>query len=143
MSSKSQPKMVLPRDAYQALPPGERYKPVIPDESEMPELTPKSLLVGVAVGVLFGAANAYLGLKVGLTVSASIPAAVIGVAVFRALRQGSLLETNIVQTIGSTGESLAAGVIFTLPVLYLWGETPGFWPIFPLSLLGGLLGVLF
>ena len=143
MPSKPQPKMVLPRDAYQALPPGERYEPVVPDESEMPELTPKSLLVGVAVGILFGAANAYLGLKVGLTVSASIPAAVIGVAVFRALRQGTLLETNIVQTIGSTGESLAAGVIFTLPVLYLWGETPGFWPIFPLSLLGGLLGVLF
>ncbi|MEP0816912.1 oligopeptide transporter, OPT family [Trichocoleus desertorum GB2-A4] len=143
MPSKTQPKMVLPREAYQALPPEERYTPVVPNESEMPELTPKSLLVGVAVGILFGAANAYLGLKVGLTVSASIPAAVIGVAVFRALRQGSLLETNMVQTIGSTGESLAAGVIFTLPVLYLWGETPGFWPIFPLSLSGGLLGVLF
>jgi putative OPT family oligopeptide transporter len=93
--------------------------------------------------VIFGAANAYLGLKVGLTVSASIPAAVIGVAVFRLLRRGTLLETNIVQTIGSAGESLAAGVIFTLPVLFLWELSPGFWPIFPLAMIGGLLGVLF
>jgi putative OPT family oligopeptide transporter len=116
---------------------------------ELPEFTVKAVVVGMIVGVVFGAANAYLGLKVGLTVSASIPAAVIGVAVFRAMRQipgvkrESILETNIVQTVGSAGESLAAGVIFTLPVLILWGETPGFWPIFPLALLGGLLGVLF
>ena len=79
-----------------------------------------------------------------MTVSASIPAAVIGVLVFRLLRfQSSVLETNIVQTVGSVGESLAAGVIFTLPVLLLWGENPGFIVIFPLSLLGGMLGVLF
>ncbi|TNE84117.1 MAG: oligopeptide transporter, OPT family [Deltaproteobacteria bacterium] len=109
----------------------------------MPELTARALIIGVIVGVVFGAANAYLGLKVGLTVSASIPAAVIGVAVFKALRSGSILEVNLVQTVGSAGESLAAGVIFTLPVLYLWGLTPGFWPIFPLAMLGGLLGVFF
>ncbi|MFT4979805.1 MAG: putative OPT family oligopeptide transporter [Myxococcota bacterium] len=136
-------KMVLPPQAYEPTPEGERYPPVVPDDVSMPELTLKAVVVGILIGVVFGAANAYLGLKVGLTVSASIPAAVIGVAIFRALRSGTLLETNIVQTIGSAGESLAAGVIFTLPVLFLWGESPGFWPIFPLALLGGLLGVLF
>ena len=138
------PRIALPPEAYQPLSEGQKYLPVVPATVEMPELTFRSLAIGVVVGVLFGAANAYLGLKVGLTVSASIPAAVIGVAVLRgALRRGTLLETNIVQTIGSAGESLAAGAIFTLPVLYLWGEVPGFWPIFPLSLFGGLLGVLF
>lgn len=140
----SDPPRMMPPEAYQELPPGQDYPPVVPATAEMPELTVRSLVVGVIVAVLFGAANAYLGLKVGLTVSASIPAAVAGVAVFQALGQrGNLLEINIVQTVGSSGEALAAGVIFTLPVLYLWGETPGFWPIFPLSLLGGLLGLLF
>ncbi len=138
------PKLVLPSEAYRALAPGEVYSPVIPGTTQLPEVTVRALVVGVLVAVIFGAANAYLGLKVGLTVSASIPAAVAGVAVFRAMRySGNPLETNIVQTIGSSGEALAAGAIFTLPVLYLWGETPGFWPIFPLSLLGGLLGLLF
>lgn len=136
-------KMTLPPEAYKPTPEGETYTPVIPADTVVPELTVKAVVVGVLVGVLFGAANAYLGLKVGLTVSASIPAAVIGVAIFSALRSGSLLETNIVQTIGSAGESLAAGVIFTLPVLFLWEVEAGFWPIFPLALLGGLLGVLF
>ncbi len=141
--------MSLPPQAYEPVPPGGSYEPVVPAHVELPEFTFKAVVVGVVVGVVFGAANAYLGLKVGLTVSASIPAAVIGVAVFRAMRsipgvgRESVLETNIVQTVGSAGESLAAGVIFTLPVLILWGETPGFWPIFPLALIGGLLGVLF
>ncbi len=136
-------KMVLPPEAYTELPEGQVYRPVVPADRVMPEFTLRAVVIGAVVGVIFGAANAYLGLKVGLTVSASIPAAVIGVAAFRLLRRGSLLETNIVQTVGSAGESLAAGVIFTLPVLFLWGEVPGFWPIFPLSLLGGLLGVFF
>lgn len=135
--------MKLPAQAYQRLKEGESYPPVISASSTPPELSARAIIIGVIVGVVFGAANAYLGLKVGLTVSASIPAAVIGVAVFRVFRRGSLLETNIVQTIGSSGESLAAGVIFTLPVLFLWDLEPGFWPIFPLSLFGGLLGVLF
>ena len=133
----------LPPAAYEPTPEGETYPSVIPDSANIPEFTVKSVLVGIIVGVVFGAANAYLGLKVGLTVSASIPAAVIGVAVFRAFRTGTLLETNMVQTIGSAGESLAAGVIFTIPVLFLWNESPGFFPIFPLALIGGLLGVLF
>ncbi|MBD2040198.1 OPT family oligopeptide transporter [Microcoleus sp. FACHB-672] len=139
----NRPEIRLPAQAYQPLPPGEEYQPAVPADVQMPELTIRSLIVGIATGILFGAANAYLALKVGLTVSASIPAAVIAVAIFRATGRGTLLETNMVQTIGSSGDSLAAGVIFTIPVLYLWGETPGFWPIFPLSILGGLLGILF
>jgi len=131
----------LPGEAYEAVDGENEYKPVVPHTESIPEFTIKAIIFGTIVGVLFGAANAYLGLKVGLTVSASIPAAVMGVAFFRLIRRGTILETNMVQTIGSAGESLAAGVIFTLPVLYLWGYTPGFWPIFPLALLGGLLGV--
>jgi putative OPT family oligopeptide transporter len=133
----------LPAEAYEPLREGQPYPFVVPASLELPEFTVKAVVVGVIVGVVFGAANAYLGLKVGLTVSASIPAAVIGVAIFKALRMGTLLETNIVQTIGSAGESLAAGVIFTLPVLFLWDIDAGFWPIFPLALMGGLLGVVF
>jgi len=137
-------RMSLPPEAYEELAEGAVYPPVVPaDARGVPELSARALLTGALVGLVFGAANAYLGLKVGLTVSASIPAAVIGVGVFRLLRGGSLLETNMVQTVGSAGEALAAGVIFTLPVLFLWGASPGFWPIFPLALLGGLLGVFF
>lgn len=143
MSGDTDLNYTLPSAAYEPTPPGERYPAVVPDAATLPEFTIKAVAVGVLVGVVFGAANAYLGLKVGLTVSASIPAAVIGVAIFKAFKSGSLLETNIVQTIGSAGESLAAGVIFTLPVLFLWDESPGFFPIFPLALIGGLLGVLF
>lgn len=143
MAGQTELNYVLPAAAYEPTPEGETYPPVVPDGAVMPEFTVKALVVGVVVGVLFGAANAYLGLKVGLTVSASIPAAVIGVAIFKAMRRGTILETNIVQTIGSAGESLAAGVIFTIPVLFLWNESPGFFPIFPLALFGGLLGVLF
>ncbi|MGE0491912.1 MAG: OPT family oligopeptide transporter [Vulcanimicrobiota bacterium] len=136
--------MSLPPQAYRPLEEGEQYQPVIPTEVSLPEFTLRAVVTGAIVGIIFGFANAYLGLKVGLTVSASIPAAVIGVLVFRLLRfESNVLETNIIQTVGSVGESLAAGVIFTLPVLFLWGESPGFWPIFPLSLLGGLLGVFF
>lgn len=136
-------KLSLPPEAYEELPPGVDFPSVVPASESPAEFTAKAILIGVLVGVLFGAANAYLGLKVGLTVSASIPAAVIGVALFRILRSGTILETNMVQTIGSAGESLAAGVIFTLPVLFLWDLSPKFWPIFPLALFGGLLGVMF
>ena len=87
------------------------------------EFTLTALVLGVVLAVVFGAANAYLGLRVGLTVSASVPAAVISMGVLRfVLRRDSILENNMVQTIGSAGESLAAGAIFTLPALYLWAE---------------------
>ncbi len=125
------------------------FKPYIPAEKITPEITVTSIVMGVILAVVFGAANAYLGLRVGMTVSASIPAAVIAMGVIRILmRRNSILESNIVQTIGSAGESLAAGAIFTLPALFLWAaedktENPGLIEITLISLIGGLLGVFF
>lgn len=107
------------------------------------EFTLRAILLGVVLTLLFGAANAYLGLKAGMTVSASIPAAVMSMAILRGMmRTGTILENNIVQTIASAGESLAAGVIFTVPALILLGLNPSLTYIFLLSLTGGLLGVL-
>ena len=125
------------------------FKPYIPAEKITPEITVNSIVMGVLLAVIFGAANAYLGLRVGMTVSASIPAAVIAMGVIRVLmRKNSILESNIVQTIGSAGESLAAGAIFTLPALFLWAaegkmEKPGILEITAIALIGGLLGVFF
>lgn len=132
----------LPPEAYQAIP-GETYRPYVPDEASIPELSAKAIIVGIILGIVFGAANAYLGLRVGLTVSASIPAAVMAIAIFRVIRRGTILETNIVQTIGSSGESLAAGIIFTLPALYIWGMDAEWYVVTTVAFLGGLLGVLF
>ncbi len=96
----------------------------------------------MALGIVFGAANAYLGLRVGMTVSASIPAAVMTVAVFRLLRvKGTILEANLSQTIGSASTSLATGTIFTIPALFLWGMAPPYWQVVALCFLGGLLGI--
>ncbi len=109
----------------------------------MKELTARAIILGLILAVVFGAANAYLGLKAGMTVSASIPAAVVSMAILRGLmRKGNALENNIVQTIASAGESLAAGVIFTVPALILLGISPSILYIFLLSLTGGVLGVL-
>ncbi len=125
------------------------FKPYIPSKKITPEITVVSIIVGVFLAVIFGAANAYLGLRVGMTVSASIPAAVISMGVIRiVLKKDSILENNIVQTIGSAGESVAAGSIFTLPALFLWaaeGKTdkPEILEITLIALIGGLLGVFF
>jgi len=125
------------------------FKPYIPAEKVTPEITLTSILMGMLLSVVFGAANAYLGLRVGMTVSASIPAAVIAMGVIRIImRRNSILESNIVQTIGSAGESLAAGAIFTLPALFLWAaegkmDKPGIVEITLIALLGGLIGVFF
>jgi putative OPT family oligopeptide transporter len=132
----------LPPEAYEEIP-GDQYKPFIPASREIPELTFKAVFIGVVLGIVFGAANAYLGLKVGLTVNASIPAAVMSIAVFHFIRRGTILETNIVQTLGSAGESVAAGVIFTIPALFVWGMDVEQLQVFTLASLGGLLGVLF
>lgn len=100
-----------------------KFKPYIPAEKVTPEFTATSIIIGVLLAVIFGAANAYLGLRVGMTVSASIPAAVISMGVIRVImKKDSILESNMVQTIGSAGESLAAGAIFTLPALFLWAN---------------------
>lgn len=125
------------------------FKPYIPAEKITPEITLTSIIMGIILAVIFGAANAYLGLRVGMTVSASIPAAVISMGVIRVImRKNSILESNIVQTVGSAGESLAAGAIFTLPALFLWAaegkmDKPGIVSITLIALLGGLLGVFF
>mgnify|MGYP001128437876 FL=1 len=125
------------------------FKPYIPAEKITPELTVTSIIMGVILAVIFGAANAYLGLRVGMTVSASIPAAVISMGVIRKImKKNSILESNMVQTIGSAGESLAAGAIFTMPALFLWAEEgltskPGIVEITLIALCGGILGVLF
>ena len=125
------------------------FKPYIPAEKVTPEITVTSIVMGILLAVVFGAANAYLGLRVGMTVSASIPAAVIAMGVIRIImRRNSILESNVVQTIGSAGESLAAGAIFTLPALFLWAaegkmEKPDLVEITLIALIGGLLGVFF
>ncbi len=125
------------------------FKPYIPADRVTPEITVTSIIMGIILAVVFGAANAYLGLRVGMTVSASIPAAVIAMGVIRVImRKNSILESNIVQTIGSAGESLAAGAIFTLPALFLWAaegkmDKPGIIEITVIALLGGLLGIFF
>ena len=125
------------------------FKPYIPASKVTPELTVTSIFMGILLAIIFGAANAYLGLRVGMTVSASIPAAVIAMGVIRVLlKKNSILESNLVQTIGSAGESLAAGTIFTLPALFLWAkdgvtDKPGIIEITLISLIGGLLGIFF
>lgn len=127
----------------------EEFRPYIPAEKITSEFTFTSIFMGIILAVVFGAANAYLGLRVGMTVSASIPAAVISMGVIRVImRKDSILESNMVQTVGSAGESLAAGVIFTMPALFLWAkegvtETPSMISITLIALCGGMLGVLF
>lgn len=119
--------------------------PFIAASENLPEITVKAVVLGVVLSAVLAGANAYLGLKVGLTVSASIPAAVISMAVLRMFRQSNILENNIVQTAASAGESLAAGVIFTLPALIMLQYWQGFefLPTMSIAMIGGILGVLF
>lgn len=125
------------------------FVPYISADKITPELTATSVVTGIILSVIFGAANAYLGLKVGLTVSASIPAAVASMGIIRmAMKRNSVLESNIVQTMGSAGESVAAGAVFTLPALFLWAkegkaQAPDIAGIILIALIGGLLGVFF
>ncbi|MGN9095744.1 OPT family oligopeptide transporter [Flintibacter porci] len=125
-----------------------KFQPYVPADKVMPEFTVVSIVLGAILAIVFGGANAYLGLRVGMTVSASIPAAVISMGVIRKiLRRDSILENNMVQTIGSAGESVAAGAIFTLPALFMWakegmGNAPGLVEIGLIALCGGVLGVL-
>ncbi|MGN0651170.1 MAG: OPT family oligopeptide transporter [Oscillospiraceae bacterium] len=127
----------------------DEFKPYVPSEKSMPEITVTSVVTGVLLAVIFGAANAYLGLRVGMTVSASIPAAVMSMGIIRVvLRRNSILESNMVQTIGSAGESVAAGAIFTIPALFLWAgegvtETPDLLSVSIIAVCGAVLGVLF
>jgi putative OPT family oligopeptide transporter len=140
------PKGGLPPEAYEKIP-GNRYLPYVAPEAKLDEFTVRAVAIGILLSVVFGAANAYLGLRVGLTVSASIPAAVMAVGIFRLIGRGTILESNIVQTIASSGESLAAGVIFTIPALFVWQrQDPAVvvdvMQVTVVAALGGLLGVL-
>ena len=125
------------------------FKHFVPANKIVPEFTVTSVILGAIIAIIFGAANAYLGLRVGMTVSASIPAAVISMGILRMILKGeSILENNIVQTIGSAGESLAAGAIFTLPAMFIWMKewgigSPSLIEIALIALCGGLLGVFF
>jgi putative OPT family oligopeptide transporter len=126
--------------------PASNYKPYIPASETIPEFTIKAIILGGIFGIIFGASSVYLGLKVGMTVSASIPIAVLAISVFKKFGKATILENNIVQTIGSAGESVAAGVVFTIPaLLFLPGGMAYFkyFQIFILALAGGVLGVLF
>jgi len=147
VSSASPERQGLSRQAYEPLPAGGRYEPFVPTTESPAELTLKAVLAGILFGIVFGAANAYLGLKVGLTISTSIPVAVITVAAFRLLARAglpsSILEANLSQTVGSASSSVASGVIFTLPALFLWGLDPTLLQMTLLAMCGGLLGVLF
>ena len=122
------------------------FKPFIAADQQLPELTIKAIIPGIFLGIIFGVATVYLGLKVGLTVSASIPIAVLAISFFKKWGKATILESNMVQTIGSAGESVAAGVVFTVPaLLFLEGGRQYFeyFQIFVLALIGGFLGVLF
>ena len=133
--------------AYVPIAEGDAYDPFVPAGESPAEFTLKAVGLGILFGIIFGAANAYLGLRAGLTISTSIPVAVMTVAVFRALStvgvRGTILETNISQTTGSASSSLASGVIFTLPALFMWGMPPDLLQMTALAMCGGLLGVLF
>src|SRR5438128_5996558 len=123
-----------------------KFEPFVPASTVIPEFTPKAIILGVIFGFIFGAATVYLALKAGLTVSASIPIAVLSIAVFKKLGNSTILENNIVQTIGSAGESIAAGVVFTLPALLFLADGEHFFrylQIATLAAVGGILGVLF
>src|SRR3954466_8602431 len=129
------------------------HKPYVADQARVAEFTPKAVAVGALFGLIFGASTVYLALKAGLTVSASIPIAVLSISLLKKLGGSTILENNIVQTIGSAGESIAAGVVFTLPGFLFLATDPqtrtsvgapyfSYWTIFTLALLGGMLGVL-
>jgi putative OPT family oligopeptide transporter len=125
---------------------GEDFRPYVAAEQNVAEFTPKAIILGIFFGILFGAATVYLALRAGLTVSASVPIAVLAIAVFKKLGKSTILENNIVQTIGSAGESVAAGVVFTVPALLFLtngGDYFQYVQITVLAIFGGVLGVLF
>ena len=125
----------------------EEFQSYVPDQTPYKDITLKAVILGAVLGVIFGSANAYLGLRVGLTISTAIPLAVISVAALRILApilgKSTILDANISQTTGSASSSLASGIIFTIPALFLWGFNPGIFKIGTLAMCGGILGILF
>ena len=131
-----------------AIQPSTKYQPFVPEQASMKEFTARAMLIGLVMTVVLGAANAYLGLRAGVTIAATYPAAVISMAILR-VRRGTILEENIARTAGSIGESVAAGAIFTLPAFLISRSWPSFgfkdayWKSTALMLVGSVLGVLF
>src|SRR5881398_147611 len=123
-----------------------KHRPFVPEHVQMKEFTFRAVLLGMLMTGILGAANAYLGLRAGMTIAATYPAAVIGMSILR-LMKGSILEENIARTIGSIGESVAAGAVFTIPAFVLAGLWPGlaghYWQSVALMIIGGMLGILF
>lgn len=139
------PRKKLPPEAFGGVS-GEEYPPYVAASENIAEFSLRAVLLGAIFGIIFGAANAYVGLKIGLTVTTSIPIAVMTAAFFFAMRRvvgrTTILEHNMSQTVGSASSSLASGVIFTIPALYLWGANPGIVQLALLSMFGGFLGIL-
>ena len=129
--------------AWNSTAPLSEFRPYVPESADVPEFTFKAVLFGAIFGIIFGAVTVYVGLRAGLTVSASIPIAVLSISLLRAFGKATILENNIVQTAGSAGESVAAGAIFTLPALIFMGFPFEYSRIFMLALIGGWIGVLF
>src|SRR5437588_12194245 len=123
--------------------PSTSFQPYVPASQAPREFTPRAIILGALFGVLFGAVTVYVGLRAGLTVSASIPIAVLSISILRAFGKATILENNIVQTTGNAGQSVASGVIFTLPALIFLGFQLEVSRIFLLALVGGLIGVFF
>lgn len=137
-------------DLHEGAPSGDAhdtgFQPFIAPEQNLPELTPKAIILGALFGILFGASTVYLALRAGLTISASIPISVLSIAVFKKLGKSTILENNIVQTLGSAGESIASGVVFTVPALLFLSGGPDYFrylQILTLAAVGGVLGILF
>src|SRR5271155_3910656 len=136
------PQIIVPPE------PVKKFKPYVPENMEMREFTFRAVMLGLVMTGILGAANAYLGLKAGMTIAATYPAAVIGMSLLR-LMKGSLLEENMARTVGAIGESVAAGAVFTIPAFVLSGVWPefdlanGYWKSVALMAVGGTLGILF
>ncbi len=147
MASDQTGRVGLSPTAYTEIPEGQSYEPYVNPSTVQAEFTLKAAIAGIVFGILFGAANAYLGLRVGLTISTSIPVAVLTIALFRAFQvvgiKSTLLEANFSQTVGSASSSLASGIIFTIPALFMWGFSPDLLQITLLAMCGGILGILF
>lgn len=143
MDQESTKNNSLPENAYRELAPGEEYKPIMPANSKPKEVTLYSVVFGIVMAVIFSAAAAYLGLKVGQVFEAAIPIAIIAVGVGNLLKRNNMLGQNvIIQSIGASSGVIVAGAIFTLPALYILGLDAEFYQIFLSSLFGGLLGIL-
>src|SRR5262245_39317942 len=121
---------------------GSAFRPYIPPEQDIPEFTPKAIILGAFFGILFGAATVYLALRAGLTVSASVPIAVLSIAFFKKFGKSTILENNIVQTIGSAGESVAAGVVFTTPALIFLTNSEQYFRYIQITILAIFGGIL-